>query len=142
MNEKVLIPADIKDQMKELYRKLVEESGEKPKREPQSDEELLASIIYLIHKYPKLQKYITLYNLDEYFDQIEHIDLIGWATKIGKAILSDEKEKSQPSQTIIIQPPQQSPQQSQGSMPSWVWIALIAFFLLIVAVLFIGVLKS
>lgn len=126
-----------KQDLQNLLNTLLRETNEKPNKniEQMSDEELVGAIIYLLDKYPALQRYIPLHQLDEFFDKIEHFNIWDAAKKIGKALFGEEEEKTP------TQPPPPTIIQTGGNIPGWVWIAviglLVVFLLLLVVIVLV-----
>lgn len=115
------------DKARRLLDLFLKETGEKLIREPESREELVGALLYLIDKYPKLQKYIPIYEFDEFFDQIQYFNIWNTIKKVGEALFGEkEKPPSQPSQPVVVQ--------TGSDIPGWVWIAIVGFMLLFLVV--------
>lgn len=115
------------EKARRLLELFIRETGEKLARKPASKEELVGALVYLVDKYPKLQKYIPVYEFDEFFDRIEHFNMWDVVKKVGEALFGEkEKPPSQPSQPVVVQ--------TGSDIPGWVWIALIGFMLLFLVV--------
>ncbi len=130
--EQVLEQIDEKE-LTNLLRIAIDETGEKPIKpiDELTSEEKVAALIYLVDKYPKLNRIIISSSQAEHFMAIEHFNVWDVIKKIGKAVFgSDEKKQTQ-------QPPERTTIITSGDteVPSWVWIAFVGFMLMVIVIL-------